>query len=225
MIKVNLAIFCDFDETITRTNVTDSVLEQFADPIWLQIQEEWLAGKLSARGVLEEQMPLVTVSQQDLNTFIDSIEVDPFFAEFALSCTRNNDSLYILSDGFDYWIERTLRRVLSAYNGTVGKIPVFACSLKLNENRFAISFPYYPEGCIHGCATCKPTLVDRLKASADKTVIIGDGASDCLLAKGADFVLAKGGLREFCKRERIPNQGFTNFRDLMQFIDTLREKV
>ncbi len=225
MIKVNLAIFCDFDETITRTNVTDSVLEQFADPLWLQIQEEWLAGKLSARGVLEEQMPLVTVSQQDLNTFIDSIELDPFFAEFALSCTRNNDSLYILSDGFDYWIERILRRALSAHNGAVGKIPVFACSLKLNENRFAISFPYYPEGCIHGCATCKPTLVDRLKTSADKTIVIGDGTSDRLLAKGADFVLAKDGLREFCKREGISNQGFTNFRDLMQFIDALREKV
>jgi len=225
VIKVNLAIFCDFDETITRTNVTDSVLEQFADPIWLQIQEEWLAGKLNARGVLEEQMPLVTVSKLDLNTFIDSIEVDPFFAEFALSCTRNNDSLYILSDGFDYWIERILRRALSAHNGAVGKILVFACSLKLIENRFAISFPYYPEGCIHGCATCKPQLVDRLKTSADKTIVIGDGTSDRLLAKGADFVLAKDGLREFCVTESISYQGFRNFRDVIQIINAHQEKV
>jgi len=61
------AIFCDFDETITRTNVTDAVLERFAEPRWLEIQEDWLAGKLSAREVLEYQMPLVTVSPEDLD--------------------------------------------------------------------------------------------------------------------------------------------------------------
>lgn len=220
---MKLAIFCDFDETITRTNVTDAVLERFADPLWLEIQEDWLAGKLTARGVLENQMPLVAVTPQDLDDFVDSIEVDPFFAEFALSCTQKNDSLYILSDGFDYWIERILRRALSAYNGAMKKIPVFGCSLRMKENRLIISFPYFPQGCTHGCATCKPGLFDQLKASAGKTVIIGDGVSDHLLAKSADLVLAKGGLREFCQREGIPSHAFNDFGDVMRIISAFRE--
>jgi 2,3-diketo-5-methylthio-1-phosphopentane phosphatase len=220
---MNLAIFCDFDETITRTNVTDAVLERFAEPRWLEIQEDWLAGKLSAREVLEYQMPLVTVSPEDLDAFVDSIEVDPFFAEFAQSCTQNGDSLYVLSDGFDYWIDRILRRALSDYNGAVKKIPVFACGLRVKDNKLDISFPYFPQGCMHDCATCKPTLFNELKPSAEKTIVIGDGVSDLLLAKGADLVLAKDGLREFCKKDGILNQEYNDFSDVIRIISNFRE--
>ncbi|MFQ5851928.1 MAG: haloacid dehalogenase-like hydrolase [Candidatus Binatia bacterium] len=222
---MKLAIFCDFDETVTRTNVTDGMLERFADPLWLVIQEDWLAGKLSAREVLENQMPLVTVTPRDLDAFIDSVAVDPFFAEFALYCTCQSDSLYILSDGFDYWIERILRRALSAYNGAAKKIPVFACRLRLSMNRLAISFPYFPQGCLHGCATCKPALFDKLKDSAERTVVIGDGVSDLLLAKRADLVLAKSRLREFCQREGIPCHAFNDFHDVMRIISAFRDKT
>lgn len=223
--KVKLAIFCDFDETITRTNVTDGVLERFADPHWLEIQEHWLAGKLSAREVLEYQMPLVTVTPEDLDAFINSIEIDPLFAEFALSCAQKNDSLYILSDGFDYWIDRILRRALSAYNGTVRKIPVFACGLSVKDNRLDISFPYFPQGCMHGCATCKPAIFNKLKPSAEKTIVIGDGVSDLILAKDADLVLAKDGLREFCQRKGILNQEYNDFSDVIRIISAFREKT
>ena len=72
---MKLAIFCDFDETITRTNVTDSVLDRFADHRWMEIQKEWLAGRLSAREVLEQQMPLVTVTSEELEAFVDSVQV------------------------------------------------------------------------------------------------------------------------------------------------------
>jgi len=126
---MKLAIFCDFDDTITRINVTDTVLERFADPSWREIQEDWLAGKLSAREVLQKQMPLVTVEPGELDALIDSVEVDPFFGEFAVLCAQNKHGLYILSDGFDYWIHKILRRALSAYNGSAKNIPVFACGL------------------------------------------------------------------------------------------------
>jgi 2,3-diketo-5-methylthio-1-phosphopentane phosphatase len=218
---MRLAIFCDFDDTITRTNVTDTVLERFADPLWSEIQEDWLAGRLSAREVLQKQMPLITVRPRALDALIDSIEVDPFFAEFAMFCAKQNYSLYILSDGFDYWIERILGRALSATNGAFKKIRVFACSLNLKENKAAISFPYFPQGCVHGCATCKPTLFEQLKAGAEKTVVIGDGVSDLLLAKSADLVLAKNGLREFCRREGIAFHAFNDFRGVLQIIGSL----
>jgi 2,3-diketo-5-methylthio-1-phosphopentane phosphatase len=215
---MKLSIFCDFDNTITLANVTDTVLERFADPKWLDIQEDWLAGKLSARQVLEKQMPLITAQPRDLDALVDSIEVDPFFAEFALFCSRGNYPLYILSDGFDYWIEKILRRVLATYDGAVKKIPVFACGLKLEGERVAISFPYFPKGCVHGCATCKPALLEQLKADAEKTIVVGDGQSDLLLARKADLVFVKNGLKKFCQSEGIPNQPFNDFRDVLQIL-------
>ena len=220
---MKLAIFCDFDDTITRSNVTDTVLNHFADPLWREIQEDWLAGKLTAREVLEKQMPLVTAKPKDLEALLDSIEVDPFFGEFAAFCARENDSLYVLSDGFDCWIEKILQRAFSASNGAVKKIPVFACGLKLGRNKVAVSFPYFPQGCVHGCATCKPALFEQLKSGAEKAVVVGDGLSDLLLARNADLVLAKNGLREFCEKEGIASHPFSNFRDVLQAIKKLKE--
>lgn len=215
---MSIALFCDFDETITQINVTDTVLERFADPLWLEIQEDWLAGRLGAREVLEKQMPLITVDPGELDSLIDAIDIDPFFAEFASLCNERGDSLYILSDGFDYWIDKILRRALSAREGLAEKIGVFACGLELRQNRAAISFPYFPEGCIHGCATCKPALFDRLRAGADKAVVVGDGVSDLLLARKADLVLAKNGLGEFCRREGIAFSPFNSFHDVTEVV-------
>lgn len=219
---MKLAIFCDFDDTITRANVTDTVLERFADPLWREIQEDWLAGKLGAREVLQKQMPLITAQPKDLDALIDSIEVDPFFAEFAMFCAKKNYFLYILSDGFDYWIEKILQRALSAYDGSVKKMPVYACGLKFDGNRVAISFPYFSEGCVHGCATCKPALFEQLKAGAEKAIVIGDGISDLILAKNADLVLAKNGLRQFCQREGIASHAFDDFRGVLQIINSFQ---
>ena len=215
---MKLAIFCDFDETITRINVTDTVLERFADPLWLEIQRDWLAGKLGAREVLEKQMPLIRAQPEDLDSLIDAIEVDPFLAEFVMFCADGGHSFYILSDGFDYWIEKILERTLWPYRGAMEKIAFFACSLRWEKDRIAISFPYFPEGCVHGCATCKPALLDQLKTGAERTVVIGNGVSDLLLARKADLVLAKNGLREFCQREGIPHQAFSDFREVIQSI-------
>jgi 2,3-diketo-5-methylthio-1-phosphopentane phosphatase len=219
--QMKIDIFCDFDDTITRTNVTDAVLEKFADPLWHEIQEDWLAGTLGAREVLEKQMPLVTVCRKDLDDLIDSIEVDPSFADFAAGCAQRNDSLYILSDGFDYWIHRILGRVFSAQEKVAHRIPVFACNLKLNGDRLGISFPYFPQGCNHGCATCKPRLIQRLRAPANKAIVIGDGVSDVLPARCADLVLAKNGLMEWCRKEGIPSFFFNDFHDVSRLIETL----
>lgn len=218
---MKLAIFCDFDDTITRTNVTDTVLDKFADPLWRDIQEDWLAGRLSAREVLQKQMPLITVQPQALDALIDSVEVDPFFGDFAALCVQENDLLFILSDGFDYWIKKILQRTVSGRNGS-GEIPVFACGLAVEGNKVAISFPYYPQGCAHGCATCKPALFAQLKAGADLSIVIGDGLSDLLLAQDADLLLAKNGLREHCKRKGIRSRPFSDFRDVVRIIKKLK---
>jgi 2,3-diketo-5-methylthio-1-phosphopentane phosphatase len=219
---MKLAIFLDFDETITRLNVTDTLLERFAHPLWRKIQEDWLAGKLSAREVLERQMPLITVQPGDFDALIDSIEVDPFFAEFARIARHKDNFLYILSDGFDYWIERILRRALSHLDGAVSQIPIFACSLRVKGTQVDISFPYFPQGCPHGCATCKPALFERLKVGAERTIVVGDGISDLLIAGSADLVLAKGRLRQFCEREGINYTPFDDFRDVSRMIDSFR---
>ena len=44
-------VICDFDGTITLKDSTDLLLKRFADPAWLDIEKEWLRGKLTAGNV------------------------------------------------------------------------------------------------------------------------------------------------------------------------------
>lgn len=219
---MKLAIFCDFDGTVTTTDVTDTVLANFADPQWWKIQEDWVAGKLGAREVLEKQMPLIAASAGQIDALIESVEVDPLFADFAATCAENGDALYLLSDGFDYWIEKILDRALAPYPGLKQRIGLYACGLRIEGSRVKISFPYFPQGCEHGCATCKPGLFEQLRDGVEKTVVIGDGISDTLLAGKGDLVLARGRLEKFCRDERIPYRPFSDFRDVIRVLDHFR---
>jgi 2-hydroxy-3-keto-5-methylthiopentenyl-1-phosphate phosphatase len=222
---MKLAIFSDFDGTVTTTDVTDAVLAAFADPKWWEIQQDWIAGKLGAREVLEKQMPLIAASAAEIDRLIDSVEVDPRFADFALACAENGDALYILSDGFDYWIEKILGRALAPYRGLMERIGLYSCGLKIEGDRAKISFPYFPQGCEHGCATCKPGLFDRLRNGVERTVVIGDGISDVRLAGKSDLILARGWLERFCRDERIPYRSFSDFRDVIRVVDHFRQTL
>ena len=49
--RINI-IICDFDGTITLKDSTDLLLiNRFADPCWLDIENEWLKGKSAAGNV------------------------------------------------------------------------------------------------------------------------------------------------------------------------------
>jgi len=39
-------LFLDFDGTITRRDAVDAILEKFADPRWLAIEEDWKSGRI-----------------------------------------------------------------------------------------------------------------------------------------------------------------------------------
>jgi 2-hydroxy-3-keto-5-methylthiopentenyl-1-phosphate phosphatase len=54
-------IICDFDGTIVRIDVTDVVLENFADPDWETVKKEWLGGAITARQCMERQVRMIDV--------------------------------------------------------------------------------------------------------------------------------------------------------------------
>src|SRR5258708_26210969 len=55
----NATVFLDFDGTISRADVVDAILEKFAGPAWLRLEEEWRARRLGARAGLQRQMAAV----------------------------------------------------------------------------------------------------------------------------------------------------------------------
>src|ERR1700681_4641617 len=103
-------VFLDFDGTITLRDATDAILDAFADPAWLQIEDAWLSGQIGSRECMAAQMALVTATQDQVDCLLDGIGVDPGFATLLDACAARAAPVHIVSDGFDYCIRRILER-------------------------------------------------------------------------------------------------------------------
>src|SRR5215470_5000336 len=105
------SVLIDFDGTIALEDTTDLILERFADPLWRQVEADWVAGRIGSRECLSRQIDLVRASPAELDRLADEVEVDPEFAEFVAAGRALGLRMVIGSDGFDRIIARVLSRV------------------------------------------------------------------------------------------------------------------
>lgn len=200
--KPEAVVFLDFDGTITRRDATDAILEAFADRRWLDVEEAWIAGRIGSRDCLAAQMALVTATRDQVDHLLDGIDVDPGFTRLLDACVAKALAVHVISDGFDYCIERILRRpgrpLLSSGSQIVSS------RLRTDGLRWHAEFPHPLEPCSHNCATCKPAAMEGLNPGGALTIFVGDGFSDRHAAACADVVFAKDKLAVFCEQVSIP---------------------
>jgi len=202
-------IYCDFDGTITKEDAVNGFFKMYASEKWIDYENLWIAGKISSRENAVAQVKLLNnVSQKQLDDYINSIEIDDYFLDFADYVKLNNIKLTILSDGFDLFIKKVLER----YNLN---IPFYANKLTYKNGKFNIEFPYYNEFCDKKAGMCKCK-----KIKEDKFCYIGDGTSDLCVASKADYLFASKNLHKYCEENNIKHSHFTSFRNI---IDTLKE--
>ena len=213
-------LFLDFDGTISKIDVIDALLEKFADPRWLDIEKEWVEGKIGSRECLKRQFAFVNATPQQLVDVIDTMEIDDGFRSLLKVSRDNSLPIHIVSDGFEEYIRRMLARHLGDSSELAG-ITIAANSLfYLGGNWWDTAFRYPEEVCENGCATCKPAVI-RLHTPVSSTpIFVGDGLSDRFAASYAGVVFAKSKLAGFCRERSIE---FTPFDNLEQVADCLRE--
>jgi 2-hydroxy-3-keto-5-methylthiopentenyl-1-phosphate phosphatase len=213
-------IFSDFDGTIAQVDVTDAILNEFAGPAWREVEEQWVAGRIGSRECLRRQMALVRASADELDALIDSIPLDPGFLAFQRWTREQHVPFYVVSDGFDYVIRRILGR--RGFEGDpLDGSHVFASSMRVENRTVAVEFPYGPEPCVHGCATCKPEVIRRLGSGYDPVVFIGDGLSDRVAVEAANVVFAKEKLLAHCRDYGIAATPFCSFADVRRDLQPL----
>ncbi|MEI8348166.1 MAG: MtnX-like HAD-IB family phosphatase [Pseudomonadota bacterium] len=208
MALTDYVVFCDFDGTITLEDTTDQLLEQYADPRWKDIEQEWLAGKIGSRDCLKKQIDCLPLfSSQEFEKFISRVKIDSNFLAFYNFIKTQKIDLYIVSDGLDLFI----KEILKTYN--LGEIPLFSNHLNWQEGRFNLSFPFYREDCHSGAGMCKCRKVKEISAGRH-VIYIGDGRSDFCAAKHAEIIFAKGKLIEECARTNRACIPFENFQEV-----------
>lgn len=200
-------IICDFDGTITPFDVTDAILERFADTRWKHIEEEWEQGTITARACMARQVALIRAPQGELDAFLDTVPIDPAFPTFVERCRTAGRTLTIVSDGLDYAISRILKR------HRLSEVPLKANHLAaIGTDAYTLEFPYGNDRCESGMCKC------AIAESYPEVLLIGDGKSDCCVAKKAAMTLAKSGkslLRE-CVAKNYPHLTYTSFESILK---------
>jgi 2,3-diketo-5-methylthio-1-phosphopentane phosphatase len=213
-------LFVDFDGTITRLDVGEAIFREFGDVAETnKIVDDLINDRITARKCWE--LLFATIKKVDIerfNEFIDKMRIDPTFHQLHKYCLENEIQLFVLSDGFDYYINRIFK------NENLSHIKIFANNLIINEkNEMIPSFPYFDIEC-QTSANCKRNHIINNSSDEEYTVYIGDGNSDKYSTQFCDFIFAKDDLLRYCEKERISYFPFNNFEDVITRLETLRVK-
>jgi 2-hydroxy-3-keto-5-methylthiopentenyl-1-phosphate phosphatase len=185
------SVLCDFDATVSLADVTDSLLEKFAQPGWQELEEAWREGRIGSRACMAGQVALLDCSRDQLDAHLAAIDIDPDFKEFVAAVAAAGASLRIVSDGLDHVIRSILSR-----HGLAG-VTVHASRLvQTGPRRWQLEFPWARADCLSASATCKCAWAGPGGQGA--VLMIGDGASDFCVAGRADLTFAKDRLLAHC---------------------------
>jgi 2-hydroxy-3-keto-5-methylthiopentenyl-1-phosphate phosphatase len=230
----NIVIFCDFDGTITKNDTLDHFLSLYADKNWLQIEELWKTGKIGSKECLTKQLACIdNISENQLNEFTENIEIDEHFIDFVKILDREKIESYIVSDGFDYFINNTLKKhniedievfsnklsglraeaeegALPLRNAVYGEQP--SKKIKLTPD-----YPFHISDCKKNSGLCKCEIIKKLKKDK-KVVYIGDGSSDMCASHLADILFAKSKLADYCEENNIKHIKFETFKDICEYL-------
>lgn len=208
--RVKCHVFVDFDGTIVPQDATDTLLERFAEPSWLEVEAEWKAGKIGSRECLSRQAALIRATPAELDAAIADISVDPGFAGFVAFCQSKQIGISVLSDGFDRAVKGVLRRAGIELHSAANHLA------HRGENRWELEFPFRKQACISDSGNCKCAAAMGIGAPA--TIMVGDGRSDFCVSARTTFVLAKGALARHCETNNIPHGRFEVFDEATQLL-------
>ena len=132
-----IAIFCDFDGTITRTDLTDAALEAFALPAYKEWEQRWQAGEVGSQECLKRQVELIQADHAELLRFARNFPIDQGIFELDRQCVQNGVPFVIVSDGLDLLVQTVL------HQHGLSHIPVFSNHLRWERiETLALTFPH-----------------------------------------------------------------------------------
>ncbi len=205
-----IKIFIDFDGTISTEDVGEKIfIETIPEGKVQPILESIKTKAISAREGWDRLFgQSVGLTIERVGGIAGTISLEKGIDEFLAYCSENQFDVYILSDGFEEYINLILGR-----HGIRG-IPLYANRLNVAvDGSLSPIFPWTDEEC-PVCANCKRNHLISNSSDEDVTVYIGNGSSDTCPVGYADYVFAKDFLLKHCEKERITFFPYKDFFDV-----------
>ena len=208
-------VLCDFDGTISKKDVTDTLLDHFGNKKCEQLEQQWREGRIGSRECMRQQIANMDASLAQIDEVLAQIEIDPTFCAFIDFAQSEQLNVHIVSDGLDYAIQSILKRYKLDF------LPVYANKLLHDYQRsWQLQFPYTNADCVKASGNCK--CQHRYQLTEFKKVFyVGDGASDFCIADKVDLVFSKDKLIDFCQQYQIPFQPISAFSDVVTALPNL----
>ena len=215
--KNKIVLISDFDGTISKKDFFHMVIGELLKDKqnMLKPWEDYLAGKIKHIDALSGIFSRIHLSQEELDKFISTIEIDKYFYDTAQFCFDNKIPFYICSAGTNYYIKKRIPVELKKYN-----IVLISNDAEYSpETGMKLIAPsedsyYYNEN----TGVSKQAIVKKFKDDGFVTVYAGDGKPDLKSARIADVVFAKDLLLDLCKKENIKTEKFDTFNDILSFL-------
>lgn len=206
-----LAVFVDYDGTITDLDTFDVLVQESADSgEWERLEEQLATRTMSLREVLAAQAGLIHCSLDRADQLLaTATRFDPTFASFVKRCAQERSALTVLSSGIGPLIERAFQR-----NG-FDSISLLANGIAANPTGWIMNFR---DDSSNGHD--KARVVKFAQRIGSTAVYIGDGYSDFDAALAADIRFAKRGrsLERHLTRLHEPFTVFERFSEIEEHL-------
>ena len=215
-----LAVFCDFDGTFSVQDVGSTLAVRHAGTLRPETWARFERGEIRAWDYNMEVLDGLEVSLPTLENFLHSLQLDPGAAELVAWCAARNVPFRIVSDGFDWNLNRLqqIHRVRFAYA---------ANHLHYERGRWRIRAGRPDPTCECGTGSCKSSILGAFRAEHPRATLvhIGNGrVSDTCGALAADLVFAKDSLALELARRGVRFESFATLRDVIPSLERALER-
>jgi alpha-galactosidase len=215
--RCSLAVFCDFDGTFAVQDVGSTLVRRHMADLRPALWERYVRGEITAWDYNLEIFAGLELPWADVDAFLRTVDLDPGARELVTWCEQRGVPFRVLSDGFDYNLNRlqVIHDVRFAYE---------ANRLRIEAGRWRIEVGRENPDCFCGTGVCKRLCIEAFRGDhPDVTAVhIGNGrVSDTCGALAADVVFAKDSLADELASREVPFEPFTTLRDVIPALQRL----
>ncbi|MFW5890951.1 MAG: MtnX-like HAD-IB family phosphatase [bacterium] len=219
-IDKNAIILCDFDGTITKKDVNDTLFNVFGDNKNHKIEKKYINNKISEKEALKKHYSNLVINEEEfLDYILNNFKIDRYFPSFLRFIKNKELNFVIVSGGFLNYI----RPLFNKYNIDID-FEIYANKLIFRNNKIKTDFLHDIKSCHQDfgvCGNCKYKIAKKYKNMFDQLIYIGDGMTDRCVVELADFLYVKNNsyLENYCNKKGIKHITFTSFLDLYHMFE------
>ena len=207
-----LAVFCDFDGTITERDMIVTLCEKFCPAGWDKIKEDILSRKTSVRQGVADLFAMIPSSKKAemLQYARETMRLRAGFKEFLEFCKQNGLRVIVASGGIDFFVEP----LMEPYKQWIHKL--YSIPSDFSGPAIQLQHPY---GC-DTCGTCKVKIMNEYPDTIK--ILVGDSITDLHGAHHANIVYARNGLKDYLDQDKVAYKPFETFFDVIHSLGSFR---